>query len=86
MISSFLFSFFFFSVAANAAMAGMRVRDAPIDPNAASEVRGVIVITRNGDREAYVQDSKTYKGSATETTALGEVRFPPSGLDSGLDS
>lgn len=38
-----------------------------------SQVLGVIVIARNGDRTSYHQDPKTYAGSPTETTALGEV-------------
>ncbi|KAJ7590398.1 histidine phosphatase superfamily [Mycena floridula] len=39
-----------------------------------SEVLGVIVIARNGDRQSYYQDPKTYAGALTETTALGEVQ------------
>lgn len=39
-----------------------------------SQVLGVIVIARNGDRVEYYQDPKTYQGGVTETTALGEVR------------
>jgi len=39
-----------------------------------SQVLGVIVISRNGDRVEYYQDPKTYEGSITNTTALGEVR------------
>lgn len=38
-----------------------------------SKVLGAIVIARNGDRQTYHQDPKTYAGSFTETTALGEV-------------
>ncbi|KAJ3890255.1 histidine phosphatase superfamily [Lentinula edodes] len=38
-----------------------------------SQVLGVIVIARNGDRVEYYQDPKTYEGGVTETTALGEV-------------
>ncbi|KAJ3823681.1 histidine phosphatase superfamily [Lentinula raphanica] len=38
-----------------------------------SQVLGVIVIARNGDRVEYYQDPKTYEGGITETTALGEV-------------
>lgn len=37
------------------------------------EVLGVIVLARNGDRLEYYQDPKTYAGSFTETTPLGEV-------------
>jgi len=36
-----------------------------------TEVLGVIVLARNGDRTAYYQDPKTYEASYTETTALG---------------
>jgi hypothetical protein len=39
----------------------------------ASKVIGVIVLARNGDRAEYYQDPKTYAGSFTETTPLGEV-------------
>ncbi|KAL0955523.1 hypothetical protein HGRIS_001761 [Hohenbuehelia grisea] len=39
-----------------------------------SEVLGVIIIARNGDRYEYHQDPKTYDGAATETTALGETQ------------
>lgn len=42
-----------------------------------SKVIGVIIIARNGDRFSYYQDPKTYAGSSTETTALGEVSSPP---------
>ncbi|KAJ8515812.1 hypothetical protein ONZ45_g6809 [Pleurotus djamor] len=38
-----------------------------------SEILGVVVIVRNGDRTAYYQDPESYSGSATETTALGEA-------------
>lgn len=38
-----------------------------------SQVLGVVVIARNGDRMGYYQDPKNYAGSFTETTALGEV-------------
>ena len=40
-----------------------------------SEVIGVIVLARNGDRTEYYQDPKTYRGTFTQTTALGEVNF-----------
>ncbi|KAJ7142639.1 histidine phosphatase superfamily [Mycena epipterygia] len=36
-----------------------------------SEVLGVIVIARNGDRRAFYQDPKTYAPSLTDSTALG---------------
>jgi len=42
-----------------------------------SKVIGVIIIARNGDRFSYYQDPKTYAGSSTETTALGEVSSLP---------
>lgn len=38
-----------------------------------SQVLGVIVVARNGDRLEYYQDPKNYAGSFTETTPLGEV-------------
>lgn len=41
-----------------------------------SNVLGVIVIARNGDRQHYYQDPNTYAGAATQTTALGEVNTP----------
>lgn len=37
-------------------------------------VRGVVVITRNGDRYDYHQDPITYKSSHTDSTPLGEVQ------------
>ncbi|KAH7908267.1 histidine phosphatase superfamily [Hygrophoropsis aurantiaca] len=36
-----------------------------------SDVLGVVVIARNGDRTEYYQDPATYEPSYTETTALG---------------
>ncbi|KAF7331456.1 hypothetical protein MKEN_00024300 [Mycena kentingensis (nom. inval.)] len=36
-----------------------------------SNVLGVIVIARNGDRREYYQDPKTYASSLTDSTALG---------------
>ncbi|KAJ7249935.1 histidine phosphatase superfamily [Mycena rebaudengoi] len=36
-----------------------------------SSVLGVIVIARNGDRQEFYQDPKTYKPSLTDSTALG---------------
>jgi hypothetical protein len=36
-------------------------------------VRGVVVISRNGDRAGYHQDPYTYKSSHTDATPLGEV-------------
>ncbi|THV02505.1 phosphoglycerate mutase-like protein [Dendrothele bispora CBS 962.96] len=38
-----------------------------------TQVLGAIVIARNGDRVDYYQDPKTYEGSVTNTTALGEA-------------
>jgi lysosomal acid phosphatase len=38
-----------------------------------SKLLGVIVVARNGDRQEYYQDPKSYRGAPTETTALGEV-------------
>ncbi|KAI0250040.1 phosphoglycerate mutase-like protein [Lactifluus subvellereus] len=37
-------------------------------------VRGVVVITRNGDRFDYSQDPITYKSSHTDSTPLGEAQ------------
>ncbi|KAI9508375.1 phosphoglycerate mutase-like protein [Russula earlei] len=37
-------------------------------------VRGVVVVTRNGDRDDYNQDPYTYKSSHTDSTPLGEVQ------------
>ncbi|KAI0060566.1 phosphoglycerate mutase-like protein [Artomyces pyxidatus] len=37
-------------------------------------VRGVVVITRNGDRVDYYQDPKTYQSAQTDSTPLGEVQ------------
>lgn len=39
-----------------------------------SNVLGAVVITRNGDRNEYVQDPYTYASEPTTTTALGEVQ------------
>jgi hypothetical protein len=39
-----------------------------------SEILGVVVLARNGDREEFYQDPKTYAGLETQTTPLGEVR------------
>ncbi|KAG1734529.1 histidine phosphatase superfamily [Suillus lakei] len=36
-----------------------------------TDVLGVLVIARNGDRTEYYQDPKTYEGAYTESTALG---------------
>lgn len=38
-----------------------------------TDVLGVLVIARNGDRSEYYQDPKTYDGYYTESTALGAV-------------
>ena len=38
-----------------------------------SNVHGVVVLTRNGDRFSYSQDPYTYDPSWTEATPLGEV-------------
>ncbi|KAL4262408.1 Histidine phosphatase superfamily protein [Pleurotus pulmonarius] len=45
----------------------------PIESSKMSEILGVVVLARNGDRTAYYQDPSSYSGSATETTALGEA-------------
>ena len=39
-----------------------------------TNVLGVIVITRNGDRVSYYQDPSNYQYTPTETTPLGEVQ------------
>ncbi|KAG1791646.1 uncharacterized protein BJ212DRAFT_1490891 [Suillus subaureus] len=39
-----------------------------------TDVLGVLVIARNGDRTEYYQDPKTYESSYTESTALGVVQ------------
>ncbi|VDC05674.1 unnamed protein product [Peniophora sp. CBMAI 1063] len=39
-----------------------------------SNVHGVVVLTRNGDRFSYSQDPYTYEPSWTEATPLGEVQ------------
>ncbi|KZP07656.1 phosphoglycerate mutase-like protein [Athelia psychrophila] len=39
-----------------------------------SQVQGVIVIARGGDRSEFYQDPKTYAPTFTETTPLGEVQ------------
>jgi len=39
-----------------------------------SQVHGVIVLARNGDRLEYYQNPNNYAGSFTETTPLGEVQ------------
>jgi hypothetical protein len=36
-------------------------------------VRGVIILARNGDREAFYQDPSSYKPQHTDTTPLGAV-------------
>jgi hypothetical protein len=40
-----------------------------------TDVLGVLVIARNGDRSEYYQDPKTYESSYTESTALGAVSY-----------
>ncbi|KAF8483713.1 phosphoglycerate mutase-like protein [Russula ochroleuca] len=37
-------------------------------------VRGIVVVTRNGDRDGYHQDPYTYQSSHTDSTPLGEVQ------------
>ncbi|KIM77837.1 hypothetical protein PILCRDRAFT_610663 [Piloderma croceum F 1598] len=39
-----------------------------------SQVHGVIVLARNGDRHEYYQNPNNYAGGFTETTPLGEVQ------------
>jgi len=39
--------------------------------SAASQVLGVIILTRHGDRRGFYQDPKTYTPSNTEITPLG---------------
>jgi len=45
-----------------------------------SEVHGVIVLARNGDRKEYYQNPNNYAGAFTETTPLGEVSSFTSGI------
>lgn len=40
-----------------------------------SQVHGVVVVARNGDRLEYYQNPNSYAGAFTETTPLGEVRI-----------
>jgi len=42
-----------------------------------SQVLGVVVIARNGDRVEYYQNPNNYGAAFTETTALGEVCQTP---------
>jgi lysosomal acid phosphatase len=39
-----------------------------------SNILGVIVLVRNGDRVEYYQNPNNYGATFTETTALGEAR------------
>lgn len=39
-----------------------------------SDVIGVVILARHGDREGFYQDPITYTASATKITALGNVR------------
>jgi hypothetical protein len=39
-----------------------------------SQVHGVIILARNGDRLEYYQNPNNYAGASTETTPLGEVQ------------
>lgn len=39
-----------------------------------SQVRGVVVLARNGDRVEFYQDPKNYKPANTASTPLGSVR------------
>lgn len=45
--------------------------------NADSQLLGVVLIARHGDRQGFYQDPESYTPSATSITPLGEVRFPP---------
>ena len=38
-----------------------------------SDVIGVVILARHGDREGFYQDPLTYTASATKITALGNV-------------
>ncbi len=40
-----------------------------------SDVIGVVILARHGDREGFYQDPLTYTASATKITALGNVRL-----------
>ena len=41
-----------------------------------SNVKGVVILSRNGDRMECYQDPKTYQYGPTESTPFGEVRMP----------
>lgn len=40
-----------------------------------TDVLGVLVLSRNGDRDGFHQDPKTYEPDFTESTPLGAVGF-----------
>lgn len=42
-----------------------------------TDVLGVLVIARNGDRYEYYQDPATYEPAFTESTPLGAVSMTP---------
>ena len=41
-----------------------------------SDVIGIVVIARHGDRQGFYQDPTSYTASATSITPLGEVSVP----------
>lgn len=43
-----------------------------------TDVLGVLIIARNGDRAEFYQDPKTYKPAFTASTPLGAVSMTPS--------
>ena len=43
-----------------------------------SNILGVVLIARHGDRQGFYQDPQTYTPTATAITPLGEVRPPVS--------
>lgn len=49
-----------------------------------TDVLGVLILSRNGDRDEFYQDPKTYEPSFTESTPLGAVRNLPFALVSEL--
>lgn len=43
--------------------------------DSSSDVIGVVIMARHGDRRGYYQSPDTYTASDTTITPLGEVRF-----------
>lgn len=49
-----------------------------------TEVKGVVIVARNGDRFDMYQDPKDYSSALAQTTALGEVSLSLSLAAHGL--